>query len=163
MIVKYVQPDRSGIQAHNFTRHSIGYVVRGKKCVYYGDVCHEIPQGTLFYMGMGNHYTEDVPEQGKNFEQIVFYYTSDQLSRILNHLSVGYQLNITNDHSCSNCENKSHVSYPASNIMKNFFGTVNQYLKDDAFSQDNTAETIKMTELIYLILARRIVVSKAKY
>lgn len=42
MIVKYVQPDRSGIQAHNFTRHSIGYVVRGKKCVYYGDVCHEI-------------------------------------------------------------------------------------------------------------------------
>ena len=35
MIVKYVQPDRSGIQAHNFTRHSIGYVVRGKKCVYY--------------------------------------------------------------------------------------------------------------------------------
>ena len=37
MIVKYVQPDRSGIQAHNFTRHSIGYVVRGKKCVYYGD------------------------------------------------------------------------------------------------------------------------------
>lgn len=134
MIVKYVQPDRSGIQAHNFTRHSIGYVVRGKKCVYYGDVCHEIPQGTLFYMGMGNHYTEDVPEQGKNFEQIVFYYTSDQLSRILNHLSVGYQLNITNDHSCPNCENQSHVSYPASNIMKNFFGTVNQYLKDDAFS-----------------------------
>ena len=107
MIVKYVQPDRSGIQAHNFTRHSIGYVVRGKKCVYYGDVCHEIPQGTLFYMGMGNHYTEDVPEQGKNFEQIVFYYTSDQLSRILNHLSVGYQLNITNDHSCPNCENQS--------------------------------------------------------
>ena len=63
MIVKYVQPDRSGIQAHNFTRHSIGYVVRGKKCVYYGDVCHEIPQGTLFYMGMGNHYTEDVPNR----------------------------------------------------------------------------------------------------
>jgi len=162
MIVKYVQPDRSGIQAHNFTRHSIGYVVRGKKCVYYGDVCHEIPQGTLFYMGMGNHYTEDVPEQGKNFEQIVFYYTSDQLSRILNHLSVGYQLNITNDHSCPNCENQSHVSYPASNIMKNFFGTVNQYLKDDAFSQDNTAETIKMTELIYLILAQKDCCLKSK-
>ena len=162
MIVKYVQPDRSGIQAHNFTRHSIGYVVRGKKCVYYGDVCHEIPQGTLFYMGMGSHYTEDVPEQGKNFEQIVFYYTSDQLSRILNHLSVGYQLNITNDHSCPNCENQSHVSYPASNIMKNFFGTVNQYLKDDAFSQDNTAETIKMTELIYLILAQKDCCLKSK-
>ena len=136
--------------------------MRGKKCVYYGDVCHEIPQGTLFYMGMGNHYTEDVPEQGKNFEQIVFYYTSDQLSRILNHLSVGYQLNITNDHSCPNCENQSHVSYPASNIMKNFFGTVNQYLKDDAFSQDNTAETIKMTELIYLILAQKDCCLKSK-
>ena len=55
MIVRYVQPNRSGIQANNYARHSIGYVVRGKKCIYYGDLCHEIPQGTLFYMGTGSH------------------------------------------------------------------------------------------------------------
>ena len=84
MIVRYVQPNRSGIQANNYARHSIGYVVRGKKCIYYGDLCHEIPQGTLFYMGTGSHYTEDIPEAGKNFEQIVFYYTSAQLSKVLN-------------------------------------------------------------------------------
>ena len=30
-----MQPNRSGIQANNYARHSIGYVVRGKKCIYY--------------------------------------------------------------------------------------------------------------------------------
>ena len=155
MIVRYVQPNRSGIQANNYARHSIGYVVRGKKCIYYGDLCHEIPQGTLFYMGTGSHYTEDIPEAGKNFEQIVFYYTSAQLSKVLNNLSVVYQLHITNDHSCPDCEQQTHVSYPATSAIKNFFGTVSQYLKDDLFSQDTTAEMIKITELVYLILTQK--------
>lgn len=162
MIVRYVQPNRSGIQANNYARHSIGYVVRGKKCIYYGDLCHEIPQGTLFYMGTGSHYTEDIPEAGKNFEQIVFYYTSAQLSKVLNNLSVVYQLHITNDHSCPDCEQQTHVSYPATSAIKNFFGTVSQYLKDDLFSQDTTAEMIKITELVYLILTQKECCLKSK-
>ena len=162
MIVRYVQPNRSGIQANNYARHSIGYVVRGKKCIYYGDLCHEIPQGTLFYMGTGSHYTEDIPEAGKNFEQIVFYYTSAQLSKVLNNLSVVYQLHITNDHSCPDCEQQTHVSYPATGAIKNFFGTVSQYLKDDLFSQDTTAEMIKITELVYLILTQKECCLKSK-
>ena len=162
MIVRYVQPNRSGIQANTYARHSIGYVVRGKKCIYYGDLCHEIPQGTLFYMGTGSHYTEDIPEAGKNFEQIVFYYTSAQLSKVLNNLSVVYQLHITNDHSCPDCEQQTHVSYPATSAIKNFFGTVSQYLKDDLFSQDTTAEMIKITELVYLILTQKECCLKSK-
>lgn len=153
IIVKYVQQSRNGIQSQNFTRSGIGYVLRGKKYIYYGDVRHEIAQDNIFYLGPGNHYIEDVPENGKPFEQIVFYYTPEQISHILNHLSINYHLNIVNDHSCPNCHNKIHVSYPAWNTMKNFFNTINQYLKDDMFSQDTTAETIKMTELIYLILS----------
>ena len=74
MIVRYVQPNRSGIQANNYARHSIGYVVRGKKCIYYGDLCHEIPQGTLFYMGTGSHYTEDIPEAGA--DRVLLYFRS---------------------------------------------------------------------------------------
>lgn len=154
MIVKYAQTYRSGIQSHNFTRHGIGYIVRGKKYIYYGDVRHEINRGDVFYLGTGNHYTEDVPESGKNFEQVMFYYTAEELSRILNRLSQGYQLAIANDHSCPNCYNKSHVIYPAWNTLKNFFVTVNQYLKEDVFSQDDTAQTLKITELIYLILSQ---------
>lgn len=152
MIVKYVQPFRNGIQSHNLTRQGIGFILRGKKYIYYGDVRHEVNQGDLFFLGAGHHYTEDVPEAGKPFEQIVFYYHPEQLSRILTHLSMTYKLNIVNDHSCPNCKEHSHVIYPAWSTIRNFFSTINQYIKEDMFSNDDTAENIKMTELIYLIL-----------
>lgn len=154
MIVKYVQQERNGIQSHNFTRHCIGYIVRGRKYIYYGDVRHLVDRGDVFYLGLGNHYTEDIPEAGRNFEQITFYYSSEQLSRILNQLNMNYQLNIQRDHSCSQCENQSHVIAPAWNTLRNFFGSINQYLKDDLFGQDDTAEIIKITELMYLILSQ---------
>ena len=162
MIVKYVQPYRNGIQSHNLSRHSIGYILRGKKYIYYGDVRHEVNRGDLFYLGTGHHYTEDIPENGKPFEQITFYYTPEQLGRILTQLSMTYQLNITNDHSCENCHEQSHVIYPAWNTIRNFFSTINQYIKDDLFTQDETAETLKMTELIYLILTQNDCCLKSK-
>lgn len=151
-IVKYVQPFRNGIQPHSYQRHGIGFVLRGHKNIYYGDVCHKVEAGNLFYFGMGNHYTEDVPENGKSFEQIVFYYTPDQISHILTYLNQNCGLSISNDHSCDNCRESSHVIYPAWSTMRSFFSTVNQYIKDDMFANDHTAENIKMTELIYLIL-----------
>lgn len=154
MVVKYVQTSRNGIQSYNLSRYAIGYVVRGKKYIYYGDVRHEVNQGDVFYLGTGNHYTEDVPDGAKPFEQIVFYYTPEQLSRILNHLSMNYGLTISNDHSCENCRSQSHVIYPAWSTMKSFFTTINQYLKDDLFNQDETAENIKISELVYLILTQ---------
>lgn len=154
IIVKYVQPNRNGIQSHNLTRHGIGYVLRGKKYIYYGDVRHEVKQGELFYLSIGHHYTEDIPEPGKSFEQIIFYYTPSQLSRILSHFNQTYKLSINNDHTCDNCKEHSHVIYPAWGTIKNFFSTTNQYIKEDLFSNDETAENIKMTELIYLILTQ---------
>lgn len=151
-IVKYVQPFRNGIQPHSLSRHGIGFILRGHKNIYYGDVCHEVGPGELFYLGTGNHYTEDVPDNGKPFEQIVFYYTPEQIGRILSQLSQSYNLTIINDHVCENCREASHVIFPAWNTMRNFFLTINQYIKDDVFADDCTAEIIKMTELIYLIL-----------
>lgn len=155
MIVKYVQSSRNGIQSYSLSRYAIGYVVRGKKYIYYGDVRHEVNKGDVFYLGTGNHYTEDVPEGNKPFEQIVFYYTPEQLGRTLNQLSMHYRLTITNDHSCPNCRNQSHVVYPAWNTLKTFFSTIGQYLKEDVFNRDEAAENIKITELVYLILAQK--------
>ncbi len=152
MIVKYSQTHRNGIQAQTFTRHGIGYILRGKKYIYYGDVRYEINRGEVFYLNAGPHYMEDIPENGKSFEQIIFYYTSDQLARILANLNISYHLTISNDHHCANCHEQPHVAYPAWNTLKNFFNTINQYLHDDMFSHDETAENLKMTELIYLII-----------
>ena len=153
MIVRYIQQDRTGIQAHNFTRHSIGYIVHGKKFIYYGDQCCEIPQGNLFYLGTGNRYIEDVPEPDKNFEQIVFYYTPAQLSKVLNTLSTTYQLHISNESVSAECAHLPHASCQATPAMRNFFGTVSQFLRDDMFA-DPTAEMLKISELMYLILSQ---------
>lgn len=162
MIVKYVQGMRNGVQSYNLSRHGIGYVLKGKKYIHYGDVRYEINRGEVFCLGVGTHYMEDVPEQDKPFEQIMFYYTPDQLSRILHNLSVEYGLNITNDHSCPNCSGIGHVSYSAWSSMKSFFSTVDHYLKDDVFGCDDTAENIKITELIYLILSHKECCLKSK-
>ncbi len=154
MIVKYVQPFRNGVQSHNLSRHGIGYILKGKKYIYYGDVRHEVNQGELFYLNTGSHYTEDIPENNRSFEQIMFFYTPQQISDILTKLTLNYKLDIENDHQCPNCAETSHVIYPAWNTIRNFFVTINHYIKDDLFSRDTTAEQLKMSELIYLIVTQ---------
>ena len=153
-VVKYVQPSRIGIQSHTLTRHCIGYIRRGTKYIYYGDVRHAVGAGEVFYLSAGTHYTEDVPTGSRNFEQVVFYYTSEQLARILNNLSLTYQLAITNDHSCPECEKQSHVVAPGWPALKNFFSTINAGLRDNLFADDDTAVHLKLTELVYLILSQ---------
>lgn len=51
VITKTVQTQRIGIQVYTLTRHAIGYVLRGRKYIYYGDTRYEVKQGELFYLG----------------------------------------------------------------------------------------------------------------
>lgn len=155
MIMKYIQPFRGGIQSQNLNRHGIGYVLRGHKYIYDGDSRQEIGRGDIFYLGTGCHYMEDIPEDTRPFEQIIFYYTNEQLSHILNNLSIIYKLNINNSHSCEKCRNSSHIVYPSWNAIRNFFTSINHYIKEDIFSHDSTAENLKITELIYLIVTQQ--------
>lgn len=113
MIVKYVETSHNGIQSLSLSRYAIGYILRGEKYIYYGDKRHRLSRGDLFYLGMGHHYTEDIPEEGHPFEQIMFYYTPSELQRILLHLNITYGLNISNDHTCENCRSFNHVVTPA--------------------------------------------------
>ena len=155
MIVKFSQPYANGIQSHHISRHTIGYVLRGHKFIYNGDARFEVRRGEIFFLAKGHHYTEDVPEAGQPFEQITFYYSPEQLGRILSTLSLTYNMDITNDHTCALCREASYIIVEAWNAARNFFNTVNQYLRDDLFARDSTAESIKMTELVYLIATQQ--------
>lgn len=155
MIVKFVQSQRNGIQSHNYGRHAIGYVIRGRKYIYNGDFRQEVSRGDLFYLSSGNHYTEDVPEDNKPFEQIVFYYSPEKLSKILATLSMNYNMDIVNDHACPNCHEQNHVIYPAWNAAKTFFSMVNQSIREGDITRDKTFESMKMLELVYLIIAEK--------
>ncbi len=153
VIAKYVQPVRTGIQLQNFTRNSIGYVTHGCKYIYYGDLRHQVQSGELFYMGSGSYYIEDIPDEKHSFEQIVFFFSSEQLSRTISGLSTIYNFSISNEHTCEKCSSLPHVTFPAWAAMRNFFSGINQYLRQNVFSHDSAAEGIKITELIYLIIS----------
>lgn len=154
VITKYLQPLRSGIQQYTLSRYAIGYVLKGKKYIYYGDTRYEVNKGEMFYMNIGSHYIEDVPESGKTFEQITFFYSPEMLSDILNNLSRNFSLEVDNNHLCLNCQQApGHVAFPAWATVKNFFSTMNQYLKEDVFNNEPIAEKLKTTELIFLIMS----------
>lgn len=153
MIVKYVETSHNGIQSQTLSRYAIGYVLRGTKYIYDGDQRVRLARGDLFYLGIGHHYTEDVPENGQPFEQILVYYTPDELQRILMHLNITYGMDIANDHHCTECTSRSYVTMPGWSSIRNFFVNTNNYLRDEHFHHDETVENIKMTELIYMIVS----------
>ncbi|MEG2612929.1 MAG: AraC family transcriptional regulator, partial [Alistipes sp.] len=153
MIVKYTETTHSGIQSQTLSRYAIGYVLRGTKYIYDGDRRVRLSRGDVFYLGIGCHYIENVPENGQPFEQILIYYTPLELQRILMHLNVTYGLNISNDHHCVECSNHSYVTLTGWSSLRNFFVNTNNYLRDEQFQHDETAENIKMTELIYNIIS----------
>lgn len=152
-IVKYVETNYAGIQLLHHSRCAVGYIVRGSKNIYYGDSRYTISRGEVFYLGVGNHYIEDLPEDGRSFEQIVVYYSPEQLQRILLNLNMNYSINITNSHLCDQCRRHNHVSLPATTTLRNLFNHVTSFLYDDNFIHDAAAENLKMTELIYTIVS----------
>lgn len=153
-IVKYVGANYGGIQLLALSRYAIGYVVRGTKHIYYGDACHTVSKGEIFYMGVGNHYVEDIPEEGRPFEQVIVYYSPELLQRTLLYLNMNYSINISNSHSCDRCRRQNHVSTEASSTLRSFFTHAVSYLQDDNFMHDEAAENIKLTELMYLIVSQ---------
>lgn len=154
-IVKYVKADYAGIHLLKLSRCAIGYVVRGTKFIYDGDVRHAISKGEIFYMGVGNHYVEEILDEGRPFEQIVVYYSPAQLQRILLTLNMNFAINITNSHHCDNCRRHNFVSTSANASLRSFFNHAASYLQQDNFIHDLTGENIKVTELIYLLVSQR--------
>lgn len=153
-IAKYVQTIRTGIRSQSLTRHCIGFVLRGTKYIYYGDIRHAVTRGKVFYLDIGTHYIEDIPDNGRSYEEVILFYSSQQLANILNNLNLIYQLTITNDHSCPECEKQTHVIAPADSALRNFFSSVNAGLRENLYLDDSIANHLKLTELIYLVLSQ---------
>lgn len=153
IIVKYIGTSNNGVQSHPQSRYAIGHILRGTKFVYRGDHCERLTKGDVFYMGVGCHYTEDIPDENNKYEQITFYYSPEDLQKILLLLSVTYGLNITNDDTCGKCDSNSALSIINWEKLRSFFINTNSYLRDENYQRDMTVEHIKMTELICLIVS----------
>lgn len=152
-IVKFVDSSPSNIGSITLSRYAIGYILHGTKNIYYGDKCFPISRGEICFMGIGHHHVEKVSEEDAPYEEIVFYYTPATLQHILSHLSITYGVRFNNNHSCEWCRSRNHVSMPAWNAAKSFFVNANSYLREELFRHDETAENIKLTELVYLLIS----------
>lgn len=152
-IVKFVDSSSSNIGSISLSRYAIGYILHGTKNVYYGDKRYSVSRGEIFYMGIGHHHIENVSEEDAPFEEIIFYYTPASLQHILSHLGITYGVRFTNSHTCDWCRSRNHVAMPAWNAAKSFFVNTNSYLREELFRHDETAENIKLTELLYLLIS----------
>ncbi len=152
-IVKYVETESNGIRSHVLSRYAIGYVLHGRKMIYNGDKCRTVERGDVFYLGIGHHYIEDLADDRHPFEQIVFYYSPEQLQRIMLHLTITYRLTVTNKHSCEVCRVQNAISMPCWGALRSFFNSTCSYLREEQFLHDEAAENLKMTELVYHLIS----------
>ncbi len=153
MIVRYVENMHNGIQSHNLSRYALGYVIHGTKNIYTGDHCKKATRGDLFYLGTDNQYVENIPMPTQASEQIVFYYTPEDLQRIVMQLNLTYGMTVSNHHVCEKCRTATNMVMNGWDALRNFFTSTAISLRTEQTPHDHTAEMIKMTELIHLILA----------
>lgn len=153
-ILRYTQNSRNGIRVLSLKRYCIGYIIRGTKHIYYGDERHTVKQGCLFYFKPGTHYVEEVPEGTQSFEQVVFFFTTDLLSRTLGQLSQSYGFKIPEGRECPPCTDGSDISCSSWPALKTFFTAVNSGLREGLFGDQTPGAEIKFTKLIYLLLSQ---------
>jgi AraC-like DNA-binding protein len=154
IIVRSTEVQMNGIHSFVATRYVIGYIMSGYKFIYNGDLRCEIPPGSIFFLSKGTHYMEEAPEGRKPFEQILFFYTSDQIGRIITELSINYKIDTCFHHSCEECMLREYVISPGWESLKHFFAATDKHLRDGFYTQDPTAEQLALTTLVYQIISR---------
>ena len=132
--------------------YCIGYIVHGHKTIYYGDRHCVLKNGDLFWLGVGAHQVEDVPETGCPFEQITFCYNQSRMRHILIRLKATRRLEIGDSHTCEICRQLNHADCHGWSEVHDFFSEVSHNLRNGAFENAPESENKVLTELVYLLL-----------
>ncbi|MDR2894106.1 MAG: AraC family transcriptional regulator [Alistipes sp.] len=154
MIVRSGESQITGIRSFTVTRHVLGYVRSGYKMIYTGDLRFQITAGDIFFLSKGTHYIEEVPDGRRSFEQIMFFYTPEQIGRVIASLSIGYNIDTCVHHTCDECMLRDYVVSPGWDSLRHFFSAVGKQLTDGFFNGNPTAEELALTQLVYQIISR---------
>ncbi len=154
VIIKTCEPSMGGMHTFETSRYAVGYVLSGYKRLYIGDVCDVVRPGNIFFLSKGSHFIEDMPDARRPFEQIIFFYTPEQIGRIIADLSVNHHTDTCVRHTCDECRGKDHVVEHGWSTLKYFFASVDQYLHDGFFIRHPAGETLALTSLIFHIISR---------
>lgn len=144
----------TGIRSFETSRYVVGYLLRGRKHIYYADQPHEVVAGDIFFLARGTHYVEDIPDARRSFEQILFFYTPDQIGHIIAALSIDHDIDTGVRHSCDKCMVFDHVVAPGWKSLKYLVTATTQQLRDGFFLGNPAAETLTLALLIQQIISR---------
>ena len=154
IIVRSSESQMTGIHSFVATRYVLGYIMSGYKFIYTGDLRYEATPGDIFFLNRGIHYVEEIPDGRKPFEQILFFYTSEQIGRIIAELSVNYNIDTCVHHTCEECMLREYVVSPGWDALRHFFVATGKHLRDGFYAQNPTAEALALTSLVYQIISR---------
>ncbi len=155
MVVRNSEADRQGVRSFETSRYALGYVLSGRKYLYTGDARWEVSPGDIFFMGRGIHFVENIPARSKRgFEEIIFFYTPEQVGSIIANLTINYNLNTCLDHTCEECMRRDHVIAPGWPQLNQFFNSILEQVKAGFLENNSTLEMLSLSMLVYLIVDR---------
>lgn len=161
-IVRLMQKEHGGMVLHRQNRDAVGYIMNGTKYFYDGDRRKEAKSGEMFYLPKGYKYIENMPNGEEPYEEIVFYYSSEEMSDIITGLHARGCVEIENEHSCDNCNKSGGISCATWSSVRVFFESTNRFFKTRLFTENPISETFKLHELVFLILSNNKCCIKSK-
>ena len=163
-ILRIVSARNNGIEVVNLSRYAICYIVRGSANIYCGDHRTTLSRGDVCCLGLGNHYIEHIPEPNRPFEQLVIYYTPDNLHNTLRQLACSYDFQVSNAHTCSFCRTSNFVAMPAWESLRALFAVTDELLmRENRRSGNEVIEGIRISEIFYEIASHEDCCLKSKF
>lgn len=152
-VTKFTEKVNHGIVSVMLRRVAITYILKGRKCIYCGDLCTPIDAGSIVVCDTGLHYEENITVPDGTFEQITFYASPDLLQTVILGQHTYYGITYTNRHSCERCRTQNFVAEPATTPLRDFFTAIDRSFCNNYFRHDSTNHRIKLGELLYIILS----------
>ena len=152
-VTKFTEKVNHGIVSVMLRRVAITYILKGRKCIYCGDLCTPIDAGSIVVCDTGLHYEENITVPDGTFEQITFYASPDLLQTVILGQHTYYGITYTNHHSCEHCRTQNFVAEQAAAPLRDFFTAIDLSFRNNYFRHDDTNHRIKLGELLYIILS----------
>lgn len=147
-INRYVSEKYIGIQTVALEKSVIGYVHHGMKTIYSEDKSWTVAPDGIYYIPGGIYHVENLPGDNKLFEEVVFSFSSDQISHLLSYDELRIMRDAIQDESFSP---RMHFckAWP---MLCGFFDTLQAYVDSGLHKRDRKLEHIKLCELMCLLL-----------
>ena len=125
---------------------TIGYLIAGRKYLYHNNEITAIEQNSLFIIGLGEFYEENIVNNTEKFEQITFQISPQRLQEAM--LGLSFNLGFSLSLYCPQTNlYKPHIlTTSPSEQLRKFFEKTN-----DVATENNTRKRIRLNELIYLL------------